>query len=124
MGIFHVRIGVGHPVEGEMTDVLALVDTGATHNIIPRSLLQQTLHIEPQESDVIEYADGSSEEVDIGEARIGCQGRSYVCPVVFGPEDQYVLGAIALETFRLVVDPVRKELVPTRFLVRPYNRGV
>ena len=124
MGIFHVRIGVGHPVEGEMTDVLALVDTGATHNIIPRSLLQQTLHIEPQESDVIEYADGSSEEVDIGEARIGYQGRSYVCPVVFGPEDQYILGAIALETFRLVVDPVRKELVPTHFLVRPYNRGV
>ena len=124
MGIFHVRIGVGHPVEGEMTDVLALVDTGATHNIIPRSLLQQILHIEPQESDVIEYADGSSEEVDIGEARIGYRGRSYVCPVVFGPEDQYVLGAIALETFRLVVDPVRKELVPTRFLVRPYNRGV
>ena len=124
MGIFHVRIGVGHPVEGEMTDVLALVDTGATHNIIPRSLLQQTLHIEPKESDVIEYADGSSEEVDIGEARIGYQGRSYVCPIVFGPEDQYVLGAITLETFRLVVDPVRKELVPTRFLVRPYNRGV
>jgi len=124
MGIFHVRIGVGHPVEGEMTEVLALVDTGATHNIIPRSLLQQTLHIEPRESDVIEYADGSSEEVDIGEARIGYQGRSYVCPVVFGPEDQYVLGAIALETFRLVVDPGRKELIPARFLVRPYNRGI
>ena len=62
--------------------------------------------------------------MDIGEARIGYQGRSYVCPVVFGPEDQYVLGDITLETFRLVVDPVRKELVPTRFLVRPYNRGV
>jgi len=107
-----------------MTEVLALVDTGATHNIIPRSLLQQTLHIEPRESDVIEYADGSSEEVDIGEARIGYQGRSYVCPVVFGPEDQYVLGAIALETFRLVVDPGRKELIPARFLVRPYNRGI
>ena len=124
MGIFHVRIGVGHPVEGEMTDVLALVDTGATDTIIPRSLLQQILHIEPRESDVIQYADGSTEEVDIGEARIGYQGRSYVCPVVFGPEDRYVLGAIALETFRLVVGPLRKELVPARFLVRPYNRGI
>ena len=49
MGIFHVRIGVGHPVEGEMIDVLALVDTGATHTIIPASLLQQILHIEPKE---------------------------------------------------------------------------
>ena len=124
MGIFHVRIGVGHPVEGEMTDVLALVDTGATHTTIPRSLLQQILHIEPQESDVIQYADGSTGRVDIGEARIGYQGRSYVCPVVFGSEDQYVLGTITLETFRLVVDPLRKELVPARFLVRPYHRGI
>ena len=63
MGIFHVRIGVGHPFEGELTEVLALVDTGATHTIIPDSLLKQTLHIEPIEEDIIEYADGSTERV-------------------------------------------------------------
>ena len=124
MGIFHVRIGVGHPFEGEMTEVLALVDTGATHTIIPDSLLKQILHIEPIEEDVIEYADGSTERVEIGEARIAYNGRAYVCPVVFGPEDKYVLGAIALESFRLVVDPLRKELVPANFVVRPFNRGV
>ena len=124
MGIFHVRIGVGHPFEGELTEVLALVDTGATHTIIPDSLLKQILHIEPIEEDVIEYADGSTERVEIGEARIGYNGRAYVCPVVFGPEDKYVLGAIALESFRLVVDPLRKELVPASFVVRPFNRGV
>ena len=124
MGIFHVRIGVGHPVEGELTQVLALVDTGATHTIIPKSLLQQILHIEPKESDIIQYADGSAEQVDLGEARIGYDGRTYVCPVVFGPEDQYILGAIALESFRLVVDPLRKELVPARYVVRPFNHGI
>ena len=59
---------------------------------------------------------------EIGEARIGYNGRAYVCPVVFGPEDKYVLGAIALESFRLVVDPLRKELVPASFVVRPFNR--
>ena len=100
------------------------MDTGATHTIIPASLLQQALHIDPKESDVIQYADGSTEEVDIGEARIGYQGRTYVCPVVFGEEDQYILGAVALETFRLVVDPVRREPVPASFPVRPYNRGI
>ena len=79
MGIFHarhVRIGVGHPVEGELTEVPALVDTGATHTIIPKSLLQQILHIEPKESDIIQYADGSAEQVDIGEARIGYDERT------------------------------------------------
>ena len=127
MGIFHVRhvrIGVGHPVEGELTQVLALVDTGATHTIIPKSLLRQILHIEPKESDITQYADGSAEQVDLGEARIGYDGRTYVCPVVFGPEDQYILGAIALESFRLVVDPLRKELVPARYVVRPCNHGI
>ena len=38
MGTFNVLIGVGHPSGGDLTEVLALADTGATHTVLPASL--------------------------------------------------------------------------------------
>ena len=39
MGTFAVTIGIGHPYQGTLAEVEAVVDTGATHSIIPASLL-------------------------------------------------------------------------------------
>ena len=42
MGTFNVLIGVGHPSGGDLTEVLALVDTGATHTMLPASCWSNT----------------------------------------------------------------------------------
>jgi hypothetical protein len=45
-------------------------------------------------------------------------GREEFTLVVFGDEDMpALLGAVTLEELRLVVDPIRRRLVPTRALL-------
>ena len=41
------------------------------------------------------------------------QDRQKPCPVVFGPEDQYLLGATTLQNFNLVADTNHHRLIPT-----------
>ena len=50
-------------------------------------------------------ADGSGLEYGVGAARLRIDDREEVCPVIFGPEGQYLLGATTLEIFELTVDP-------------------
>lgn len=118
MGKFWVTVGVGHPYEGDLAEVSALVDTGATHSMMPDSLLTQ-LHIEPVVQRSIRFADGGRERRGVGVARIAYRGEEWPCPVIFGPEDQYLLGATTLEAFALLVDPIEGELVPEEYLARP-----
>mgnify|MGYP002037358661 FL=1 len=39
MGTFTVRLQVGDPARRQFTEVEALVDTGATHTVLPRDML-------------------------------------------------------------------------------------
>lgn len=113
MGTFRVEIGVGHPHGGDFTPVSALVDTGATHSMMPQSLLVR-LQLEPRRRRGFRMADGTRAEYGIGEARISIDGEEQTCPVIFGPEDRYLLGATTLEIFDLMVDPTtpNPRLVP------------
>ncbi len=121
MGNFNVIIGVGHPSEGDLTEVLALVDTGATHTMLPASLLEQH-RIEILDEQYINYADGSRGVAGVGQARIAYRGREWTCPVIFGGEDEYLMGATTLEIFNLMVDPMDmdKELVHKPWRARPF----
>ena len=95
----------------------ALVDTGATHTVLPDSLLRY-LHIEPHEYDTWEFADGTTKEMGFGMARISIDGREWPCPVIFGPEDQYLIGATTLQIFSLMVDPEGEELIRRTYRAR------
>ena len=119
MGIFNVYIGVGHPEGSDFEQVLALVDTGATHSVMPASLLEG-LGISPAIQRPVRLAEGRRAMHDIGQGRFSYRGEEWTCPVVFGPEDQYLLGATTLEAFALVVDPNGKELIPARYVARPF----
>ena len=119
MGIFHVRIGVANPAGGDTEQVLALVDTGATHSIMPASLLER-LHLQPIDQKPVFLADNRREMWPVGEARISYQDKARTCMVIFGAEEQYLLGATTLENFGLMVDPVAKELVPSTIRARPF----
>ena len=115
MSIFKVDVGVGHPDGGDLAPVRPLVDTGAAHSMLPESLLTQ-LSIEPRRRLPFNLADGRRVEYDYGLARFNIAGEEWPCPVIFGPDGNYLLGASALEAYNLLVDPTGERLIPAEWL--------
>ena len=113
MGYFSEPIHVGHPSipGGDMLPVDAVVDTGASDSMFPASLLER-LHIEPRGSYPCRYANGESEDRYYGVAAIRIGEETNICPVIFGPEELFLMGATTLEIFKLAVDPVGQQLIP------------
>ena len=110
MGTFEVPIRVGNLNGGDLVEVAATVDTGATYTTLPTSLLQR-LNVEPLREEIVEIADGTTQVWGTGQARLAYDGQQWICPVNFGHEDVYLLGATTLEIFDLMVDPVDQHLV-------------
>ena len=118
MGTFTVHIGIGHPAGGDLAPVSAMVDTGSIHSMIPGALLAR-LGLAALERLAYALADGREVEYGYGIARFAIDGREFPCPVIFGPDEEYLLGATTLEIFNLTVDPVRQLLLPTQYRARP-----
>ena len=112
MGTFEVLIGVSHLHHDNTVEVQALVDTGATDTVMPASLLDE-LGIERKQTVTYSLGDGSEVVYDTGPAMITYGQYNWPCPVAFGDEGVYVVGATTLEIFKLIVDPVRQTLIPT-----------
>ena len=110
MGLFEVQVGVGRMGAGETAPVTALVDTGAAQSVLPESLLKR-LGLSPLEYRPYGIADGSEVEYGYGIARFAYEGREFPCPVIFGPDEQFLLGATTLQIFNLMVDPAEERLV-------------
>lgn len=110
MGIFDVTIGVGHPEGGDLAEASALVDTGSIHTMLPAGFLE-ALRIRVARTGFFEIADASEVEYGYGTARISIGGDEWDCPVIFGPEGQYLVGATTLEIFGLAVDPRGERLL-------------
>ena len=115
MSIFKVDAGVGHPDGGDLAPIRPVVDTGAAHSMLPESLLTQ-LSIAPRRQLPYLLADGRRVEYGYGLARFNIDGEEWPCPVIFGPDGNYLLGASTLEIFNLVVDPTGERLVPAEWL--------
>ena len=113
MGTFHQWIAVGNPANGEFQWVNALVDTGAAHSMMPASLLTQTLHLSPKEELTVRLADNSRRRYGRGEAKFRIEGREMHGPVLFGPDNRYLLGASTLQIFDLVADTTNHRIIPT-----------
>ena len=113
MGYFSVPVHIGHPAipGGDLRPVDAVVDTGASDSMFPASLLEE-LHIEPEGTYPCRYANGETDVRSYGEAAIRIGDTTRICPVIFGPDRHFLLGATTLEFFKLAVDPVAQELVP------------
>jgi clan AA aspartic protease len=117
MSTFEVSVGIGSLREERIEYVDALVDTGASHSIFPRSLLT-ALGIAPTERLSFRLADERRREFEIGTARIMLDNRERYNTVVFGDDGmQPLLGAITLEDFALAVDPAGQRLLPAEGLL-------
>lgn len=112
MGTFHEPIEITS-LEGRTPVTLqALVDTGATYLTVAAPVLD-SLGARRLERRPFLLADGRSVEHDVGLVSLRIDGRSLPVLCVFGERGgEPLLGAVALETFGLAVDPVRRGLVP------------
>jgi clan AA aspartic protease len=120
MGAFRVPIEVGD-VQGQRFEAVeALVDTGATYTLVPRSLLQR-LGVTPEERWPFTLADGRTVEYDVAQVQVRLDGRRRYTVVVFGDDGvQCLLGVVTLEEFRLGVDPVSRRLIPVPGLLMAF----
>ena len=120
VGVFEVPLGIAGSPEGEPFTVSATVDTGAIHSMIPASLLAQ-IGVQPIDRFIYGLADGSEVEYGYGMACLTLQGfPPFYCPVIFGAENQFLVGATTLEIFNLMVDPVDGALIRRVPRARPF----
>ena len=116
MGTFNYSITVGDTNGGEPQHLEALVDTGAFFTTIPGQTLHE-LGVRPTERESFLLADGRRVEMDLGEARVGLDGKEVTTIVAFGEEGgPILLGAYTLEGLRLLVDPYNRRLIPNNML--------
>ena len=118
MGITFARTRLTNARGGKRAlDVEMVVDTGAIFSVVPRDVLKK-LGVRSQEDDEFTLADGSTVRYPVGEAHFELEGRQGTSKVVFGPVGGTpLLGALALETLGLMVNPVTRELRPMRLIL-------
>ena len=114
MGTFEVRLEVAGPGRDRFEPVEALVDTGSTYTVLPRSLLQELRFPVDRRAQFV-LADGTELERDLGRAWVRFEGREEFTLVMFG--DHALLGAVTLEEFLLAPDPSSRQLLPVRGLM-------
>ena len=112
MGILHVQLVVENPLNRASESVEALVDTGAIFSMMPASLLGR-LCIEAADTVTFQIDNGETVDYPTSWALFSAEGRRGMARVIFGPEDEYLMGATTLEDLRLMVDPLDRRLLPT-----------
>ncbi|HEV2196582.1 MAG TPA: aspartyl protease family protein [Candidatus Acidoferrum sp.] len=113
MGMFEVNVKLTNlAAPGRAEEVSLLVDTGATLSWVPREVLNR-LGATVFSRLPFELADGQRLERDITTVLLTVDGRKAPVPVAFGEAGEAaVLGATALESLGLLVDPVAQKLIP------------
>ena len=115
MGLFHVSGRLTGPT-GRSDTVDLLVDTDTTFLVLPRPIADRldlrTLRICP-----IQTAGGRDESWPLAEVRLALDGAEVTTPCLIAEGGPALLGAVALESLLLGVDPVAKRLIPVKGFV-------
>ena len=115
MGLFRVRGRLAGPT-GRSEDVELLVDTGATLLVVPRALADR-LELVARRFQPVLIAGGQRVEWPVAEVSLSLDGSSVTTPCFIAPDGPALLGAVALESLFLAVDPVAKRLIPVEGFV-------
>jgi len=110
MGLFRMRGRLTGPA-GRSEAVELVVDTGATLLVVPRSLAER-LDLVARRSQSVLIAGGRRAVWPVADARLALDGPDVTTPCFIAPEGPPLLGAVALESLFLAVDPVAKRLIP------------
>jgi predicted aspartyl protease len=118
VGLTVLSLDVANPADPARRETVEfLVDSGAVYSFAPRDALER-LGIAAHSRQRFRLADGSSIERDRADAIFFYQGRRGASPVVFAEtNDASLLGAVTLESLGLVLDAVRRDLMPLPMVV-------
>lgn len=112
MGTFSVPMSIGDPQGENWIEMDALVGASASVTSVPGSLLRE-LAVAPVSSQQFRFAQCEQRRMDMGRTWISVKGREEVAFAVFNDEGTSpLLGALALETLFLDVDPVEQKPIP------------
>ena len=116
MGIFNVDIAVGDMERQQWRELSAVVDTASFVSSVPGSILRD-LGLSPVMRQPFRMADGRLRTMDVAHTWLRVNGREVVTHIAYNDENtDPLLGALALETLLLGVDPVDGKLVPWPFI--------
>ncbi len=117
MGTFSIPIEISDQERTRWLEFDALVDTGASISSFPASTLRE-LGIPPLFKQDFRFGQGEVRQMDVGQTWIRVEWREIVTLVLFNDEGTtQLLGAIALESIFMGVDPVEKRLIPVEGLM-------
>jgi len=118
MGITVLTVEVANPADPDHgRPIEFLVDTGATHSVVPREILDE-LGIKPTGIQQYRLADGSKIQRKRGIASFRYREHYGGSSVIFGePGDYTLLGVVTLEDLGLGLDPLKRELIALLMLL-------
>jgi predicted aspartyl protease len=96
---------------GVTVDIELLVDTGATLLVVPAAVAEH-LGLVARRSQAVVIAGGQRTTWPVAEVRLAIEDAEITTPCFLAPDGPALLGAVALESLFLAVDPVAKRLVP------------
>lgn len=109
MDLFRVPARLTGPT-GQSQELELLVDIGATLLVVPEDIARP-LGLVPGRRHQVVIAGGRREVWPIAEVRLSLDGEEVTTPCFIAPAGPPLLGAVALESLFLAVDPVAKRLV-------------
>lgn len=110
MGLTFIRARVVNPAIPDKAEAFNfLVDSGAIYTVLPKADLDR-LGIPATGFRECMLADGQLVRRDAGNAFLEYEGITGAAPVVFGDPGVYLIGATALESWGVMLDPLRREL--------------
>ena len=119
VGVTFAKVRVSNPrrARARAVELDFLIDTGAIYSVVPPSVLRK-LGIERLERQEFTLADGTKQAYALGEAFFKLGRKGGTSKVIFAPEGVTpLLGALTLESLGLMVNPVTRELTPTRLML-------
>ena len=117
MSITYLNVGIQNPMKTTKKAVgRFLVDSGAVYSVVPAEELKK-LGIKAADTQKFSLANGEVIEKNVGNALFSYGGKVRSSPVVFGEKGIYLLGAVTLESFGVILDPINRELKPVPMLL-------
>ena len=112
MGMFNVD-GILTGPTGRSEPLSLLVDTGAIFLVLTRAIADR-LDLRSVRSCAVEIAGGHEVQWPLAQVRLRLGEHEVTTPCLICADGPVRLGAVALESLLLAVDPVHQRLVPVR----------
>lgn len=123
MGLTFLKARVSNPQHPRKARTCEfLVDSGAVYSVAPTPLLKR-LGIRATSHEDFTLANGEIVTRPVGNALFEFRGKLRASPIVFGEKDVYLLGATTLESWGVILDPLRRELKPLPMLMMSHRQN-